>query len=232
MIRITVLIMVIASIALFSGCASLIGLAVGVSSDASTPSKTRIASALPLERGAKITAIMNDSSSKSGEYFGFAGTISNEISDSSSGQSCILPFLYEPITIIDTSGLKVASYFGGFYYHRDKQNWIPFIDVGSPDGTSKMSFNLYSLEELKREDNIIARNEILTAFSGQNIPASSAILIKNSKRLSAIPLSDVDYLEAQQKRDAAKRGLIYGIIVDIVIWTSLSVMVLNNWPQD
>ncbi len=232
MMRITALILAIVSITLFSGCASLIGLAVGAGSDASTPSKTRIASALPLKPGAKITAIMNDSSSKSGEYFGFAGTVSNEASDSSNNQLGILPGLYEPIAIIDTMGLKADSYFGGFYYQRKNENWIPYIAVGSLNGISRLTFSLNSILELKRGDKTFSRNEILTAFANQNMRASSALLIRDSKRLSAIPLADIDHLEASQKRDAAIRGLLYGMVIDVVFWVSLSLIALRNWPQD
>ncbi len=223
---------VMASLPLFTGCAGMIGFGIGYSSDQSTKPKTRIASALPLEPGATIIAVMKDSTQNSGQYIGYCGSGLRAPGDTVLTPNNILPYYGETIEAVDTLGITSRYIFNGFFFHQEGQTWAPFMTVTNPDDSS-IQVDLRSLRELENsEGTAISQRDIQNAFADMKVPPLACLVISDSSRAAPIPLDEIDHLEAPLKRDAARRGFLIGLVAGAVVWASLYTIGLTNWHGD
>jgi hypothetical protein len=226
-----ILIALVAGSVFTAGCASMIGFGIGYASDNSARSRTQIATALPLEPGVAITAIMKDSTLESGRYVGYCGPGSFQSADSAQTNN-VLPYYGESIESVDTSGAASKYAFDGFFFHRIGQDWIPFMSVTDSYGFAG-DVDLRSLLKLRRSEGTeISQSEFRNAFADRRLPSLSCIIITDSSRTAPIPLDEIDHLEAPLKKGAAKRGLLIGLIIDTVFWTTTYIVALTNWPAD
>jgi hypothetical protein len=215
-----------------AGCASVIGFGIGYTIDQSAKSRTRIASALPLEPGAAIIAVLKDSTQYSGQYEGYCGPGSFEAGDTAYLANNILPYYGEQIEAIDTMGVISRYIFNGFFFHREGQAWIPLMTVSRADNSTR-NVDLRSLRDLRSGDGTeIIQSDMRKAFAEMKVPPLSCLVISDSSLMSPIPLREIDHLEAPVKKDAAKRGLLIGLIIDTVFWTTTYIVALTNWPAD
>ncbi len=227
------LIIIPACTLVFSGCATLIGLGVGYSSDRSAPSEIRIASAMGLQLGTPITAVMIDSTHRSGLYDGYCSLWPTGAVDSAaSADDDVLPYYGEPVEISDTLGVTREYMFWSYFFRKHGQDWIPCVNLTGP-GDSTVQFDLARIRELRRCDGAVVDREWLMAeFAGGHMPPSSGIVIRDSASAQAIPLVWIDHLEAPVKKHGAIRGLMIGLTMDLIFWVSTTVIALHNWPED
>ncbi|HBC45616.1 MAG TPA: hypothetical protein DEO84_10290 [candidate division Zixibacteria bacterium] len=223
MMKIRVLmISIAASAVVFYGCATFIAGGIGAIADQSSEKTIRIAMGglFSVERGTSIIAILTDSSKVAGKYFGFAGIFpdSIQLSNPVSEDSMAMPYYCEPIMLTESSGRERRCLYDGFFYHRDKDKWIPQV-AGYSDGISQV-LDLDKISAIKdSRDKIISGSWMIN--SANKTLVRSAVIIKSISTSFAIPMSRIDHVEIKPNKHATEMGLLLGFVLDISIYLYL-----------
>jgi hypothetical protein len=241
-VRIAVLSILAVLVFLFVGCASIIGLGVGLVVDndkRGNPPNISMGSIKGFEPGTTIIIREKNGIETQGQYLGFARNVNSDsylmqqqtLADS---MEIFMPSFGETIIVTDTSGAKATYRFLGFHYHSVANDWIPRMAIGSNTDSVTDNINIYSIKELQIGDShSISKAQIMSFVGGGGLPQSSAIFVKDSSGVNGIPVDGVANIRMPKVKPGsyALRGLIIGICIDFIVVAGIFYWLSTNPPN-
>ena len=231
-IRIAVLSILAVLVFLFVGCASIIGLGVGLVVDndkrGNSPNIS-MASFKGFEPGTTIIIREKDSTEFKCQYLGFARRVDSDsvltqpqtLSDS---VGALMPYFGETITVIDTSGATATYRFLSFHYHFVDNEWVPRMAVGSNADSATDNISIYSINEIQIGDShSISKAQIMEYVGGAGFPQNCEIFVKDSSGVKGIPINSIENIKMPRPPRSKSHwmtGLIVGFCIDAVIFTA------------
>jgi hypothetical protein len=222
-----------------NGC-SVVGLGLGVASDASSPKQLTIPGwkAETIKKGMFVTAIHNDRTETSGEYMGIERFPSNEYSAkyaeyTQKGRGeLILPTLGQSVDIEEKSGKRLNGKMLGFDFKylsitrmgesEPSDIQLTYIFVKSKNGELDKA-NINKIAEIHdSEGNEIKGDMLNNHISLEGVPLMSGLAIQTWTGKELVDINEIQTVEVKIERRGWLAGLVIGAIIDVAIIIGLS----------
>lgn len=224
-----VLIILIISPILLTGCATVIGFSIGSAIDRHKKPYNSILETeyRGLAYGKKIRLTLADSTIQFGKFAGFSGFKRQGI-DELSGP--FLPCRGDSIKIIDLYGRARITKFGALYYKTDNNELMPYIELDDKSQWVAFKTGLFSAI-INSDGDTLAIDSISAKLGDPERNSGLGIIIKDENEISIYPVSEIEKMGVDSNPRGSKYGLLSGVILDIA-WYSLIYLFLKGMGGD
>jgi hypothetical protein len=206
-----VLMILLLSPILLTGCATLIGFGIGSAIDERKAAYSLLEETdrqrLAPETDLQLT--FDDGSRHTGKFAGFSGCNSGGMNDRAGSA---LPCRGDTIKMIDIYGRARTTRFGALYYKTDNNEHKPYLELDDNSRWVLYNANIYRFMIHSNGDTVAVSD-----FSSKPWDTTClAFLLSNNDIISDYPISKIALIEKGKNHKGRTYGLLTGAVLDIV----------------